>query len=98
MQEADLPQIKQIMQDAYPYLPEETEAFPERIRLYPEGCQVLVTNEGSRRISGYVVSYPWKLSTIHEIDDVLGSLPADADTYFIHDIALTDEAKGKGFF
>ena len=72
---------------------EDEAVFRDRFTLYPEGCFVLARGE---EILGYGVSHPWKLDTVPALNAVLGELPEDTSTYYIHDIALLPEARSGG--
>jgi len=74
--------------------PEDMAVFAERQRLYPEGCHVLV-EEG--RVAGYVLSHPWRLAEPPPLNSALGRIPPDATTYYVHDVALLPEARGRGY-
>lgn len=91
----DLPEVEQVMLDTYPHLPEETAAFLERIRLFPQGCRVL-RHLNSNRVHGYVISHPWAQYDIPPLASLLGALPTKAEVFYIHDIALLPEARGCG--
>ncbi|MCK6419215.1 MAG: GNAT family N-acetyltransferase [Alphaproteobacteria bacterium] len=77
----------------HPAYPERTEIFAEKFMLYPKGCFVLAP-EGI--IVGYVQSYPARSAQPQELDSSLGQLPADADTYYIHDIAIAPSWRRRG--
>lgn len=91
----DLPEIEQVMLDTYPHLPEETAAFLERVRLFPQGCRVL-RHLDTNRVHGYIISHPWAQNDIPPLSSLLGALPTKAEVYYIHDIALLPEARGHG--
>lgn len=73
--------------------PEHDEVFAERLALCPAGCLVLVGGGG---IAGYVVSHPGMLGQPPALDTLLGTLPAVADCWYIHDLALHASARGSG--
>ncbi|UXO82603.1 GNAT family N-acetyltransferase [Brucella intermedia] len=72
---------------------EDEAVFQDRFKLYPAGCFVLAREN---EILGYGVSHPWKLDTVPALNAVLGALPEDTNTYYIHDIALLPEARSGG--
>lgn len=74
--------------------PEDAEIFAERLRLYPQGC--LALEEGGRLI-GYALTHPWHLGRPPALNSLLGEVPQDATTYYVHDVALLPEARGKGY-
>ncbi|WP_445501852.1 GNAT family N-acetyltransferase [Microvirga sp. G4-2] len=74
--------------------PEDAEVFAERLRLYPQGC--LALEEGGRLI-GYALTHPWHFGKPPALNSLLGEIPHDATTYYVHDVALLPEARGKGY-
>lgn len=93
MAPADLPAIKQVADVVHRDFPEGDAVFEERLRLYAAGCFVLSNGE---RISGYVISHPWLYRKPPALNSLLKAIPHAADTYYIHDIALLDEARRSG--
>ena len=89
----DLPQVQAIAAEVHPGLFEDAEVFAERLRLYPLGARLLDV-EG--RASGYVISHPWRLESLPLLNSLLGALPASANTYFVHDLALLPHMRGTG--
>lgn len=73
--------------------PESAAITPERHRLYPRGCWTL---DSGGTIVGYVVSHPWTERDPPALNTRLGALPDRAATHYIHDIALTPQARGAG--
>ena len=67
--------------------------FAERLTLYPAGCRMLGRNGDAL---GYLVTHPWHRDTPPALNSVLGAIPADADTFYLHDIALRAETRGSG--
>lgn len=68
--------------------------YCERLRLYGKGCFVL---EGAEhRLFGYAITHPWRLYTMPALNSVLGQLPEDPTTYYLHDIALLPQSRGTG--
>jgi len=93
MTAADLDPVLAIAEIVHPSYPEDLEVFIERLRLYPRGCQVLETGHG---LAGYVVSHPWRHGLPPKLNQLLDQLPEQADTYYIHDIALLPATRGTG--
>lgn len=73
--------------------PEDAAVFAERLKLYPPGCWVLGQDDD---IVGYLVSHPWQFGEPPALNSQLGELPADASTYYIHDLTLLPAARGSG--
>jgi len=71
--------------------PERREVFAERLALHPSGCRVA---EAGGDLVGYGVTHPWRSMRPPELDASLGGIPADADVYYLHDIALLPRARG----
>jgi ribosomal protein S18 acetylase RimI-like enzyme len=76
--------------------PEDAAVFAERLRLYPQGCWVLWRNGLSDAIAGYLVSHPWRLGEPPALNAQLGELPANASSYYMHDLTLSPAARGSG--
>ncbi|MCK1717806.1 GNAT family N-acetyltransferase [Bradyrhizobium sp. 141] len=87
----DLPAISAIAARIHPGLPERPEVFAEKMRLYPDGCRVLVTDDA---IAGYGFSHPWKQHRIPPLDAFIAQLPDDADCLYVHDVAVLPDFRG----
>jgi GNAT superfamily N-acetyltransferase len=74
--------------------PEDPAVFAERLRLYPQGCLVL---EGNERLIGYALTHPWHFGLPPALNMVLREIPHEATTFYVHDMALLPEARGKGY-
>jgi hypothetical protein len=77
----------------HPAFPEDLAVFAERQRLYSDGTQLL---EMSGQPAGYVLSHPWTFGQLPVLNALLGAIPSDADTYYVHDLALLNPARGTG--
>jgi GNAT superfamily N-acetyltransferase len=88
---SDLPAISAIAARIHPGLPERPDVFAEKMRLYPEGCRVLVTNE---EIVGYGLAHPWMQHRVPSLDGFLERLPDDADCLYVHDVAVLPDFRG----
>jgi GNAT superfamily N-acetyltransferase len=88
---SDLPAISAIAARIHLDLPERPEIFAEKMRLYPDGCRVLVADDD---IVGYGLSHPWKQHRIPTLDGFLGRLPDDADCLYVHDVAVLPDRRG----
>lgn len=89
----DLPAVSRIAAEVHPDFPESDEVLAERQRLYHNGAYLLEVNE---RPAGYVLSHPFTLGALPELDRLLGQLPASPDTYYIHDLAVLPLARRIG--
>jgi GNAT superfamily N-acetyltransferase len=65
----------------------------EKQRLYPTGAW-LCERDGAA--CGYFLTHPWHADSIPPLDTLLGAIPEDAGTYYLHDLALLPEARGAG--
>lgn len=88
---SDLSAIDAIATQIHPDLPERPDVLAEKMRLYPDGCCVLV---GDNAIAGYGLAHPWKLHRIPPLDGFLERLPEDADCLYVHDVAVLPDARG----
>jgi GNAT superfamily N-acetyltransferase len=88
---SDLPAISTIAVRIHPDLPERPEVLAEKMRLYPDGCRVLVADDG---IVGYGLAHPWMQHRIPPLDGLLEQLPDDADCLYLHDVAVLPDFRG----
>ncbi|KAI4259541.1 MAG: hypothetical protein L6R42_004538 [Xanthoria sp. 1 TBL-2021] len=79
----------------HPDLPESDQVFAERVRLFPQGCLALVEDVG-HELCGYVISHPIRRRQPPALDSLLGEIASDADQYYIHDLAILPEFRGRG--
>ena len=89
----DLPAVEKIAGVVHPNFYEAPEVLAERQRLYRNGCYLLEVGE---RPTGYVLSHPWEAMSLPPLNAVLGEIPADATTYYLHDLALLPVARRIG--
>ncbi|QDZ12365.1 GNAT family N-acetyltransferase [Devosia ginsengisoli] len=89
----DLPAVEAIAARVHPAFPEAMAVFAERQSLYPEGTRLL---ELGGVPSGYILSHPWRFKALPALNSLLGAIPPDADTYYLHDLALLPTARGTG--
>nr|WP_295885638.1 GNAT family N-acetyltransferase [uncultured Devosia sp.] len=89
----DLPDVEAIAAKVHPDFPEDMAVFAERQRLYPDGARLL---ELDGVAAGYILSHPWRFKALPELNALLGAIPDDADTYYLHDLALLPAARGTG--
>ncbi len=89
----DLPAVEIIAARVHPSFPEDMAVFAERQLLYPDGTRLL---ELDGVPSGYILSHPWHFGALPELNSLLGVIPDDADTYYLHDLALLPSARGTG--
>jgi len=89
----DLADIQKIANVIHPDLSETPEIFAEKLRLFPEGCFVLVENGA---VLGYAFVHPWRLNDVPKLDASLLALPHNPECILIHDVAVLPEGRGKG--
>jgi GNAT superfamily N-acetyltransferase len=89
----DMPAVEKIAATVHPDFFERLEVLAERQRLYFHGTYLLEVNE---RPAGYVLSHPWRFGDLPALNSLLGDLPAGADTFYIHDLALLPVARRIG--
>ena len=90
---ADLPVISAISDCVHGVYTEPVEILAERLALYPQGC---LTLEQDGAITGYVIAHPWLRTAPPRLGHPIGAIPARADTYYLHDIALLPASRGTG--
>ena len=88
---SDLEQINDIADAIHVDLPERPEVVSEKLRLFPEGCFVLVS---CGEVVGYGIAHPWLLESIPPLDTFLNSLPGAPDCLYVHDVAILPKARG----
>lgn len=89
----DIPAVSAISDEVHGAFTEPAAVYVERLALYPAGCFVL---QQGHRIAGYLIAHPWRGEVSPPLGQPLGMLPAQADTLYLHDIALLPEARGSG--
>ncbi|MBB6250550.1 GNAT family N-acetyltransferase [Nitrospirillum iridis] len=73
---------------------EALEVMADKLAAYPAGCLVLDGTDGG--VNGYAISHPYGKGRVPKLNHLLGGLPADADIYYIHDVAIAPAARGQG--
>lgn len=81
----DLSAVEAIAAKVHPNFFERPQVFAERLALYRHGAHLL---EVAEKPAGYVFSHPFSLGALPKLDTLLGELPSEPDTYYIHDLAL----------
>src|SRR5690606_23703337 len=85
MRPDDLPAVAAISDAVHGQWRESAATYGERLTLYPAGCMTL---EQDGAIAGFLISHPWHRAHLPGLDEPLGAIPADSDTFYLHDIAL----------
>jgi hypothetical protein len=89
----DLLYVNRIADIVHTSLPERPEVFEEKVRLFPTGCQKLVSGKS---IVGYGISHPWMHYSIPPLDEFLHHLPEASECMYLHDVVVLPEARGQG--
>ena len=93
MSEDDIGGVMRVADMVHPDLPERDCVFTERVKLFPEGCLVLVEGQ---EVCGYAISHPICEGQPPELDSLLEEMATDASQYYIHDIAILPRFRGQG--
>lgn len=93
MTAADIQTVDAIGEIVHPDFPEDIAVMENRFALFPAGCFVADT---SGTAIGYAISHPSVIGRPAPLNHVLPALDAAADCLFLHDIALTEAARGLG--
>jgi hypothetical protein len=93
MRASDLPRVAAIAAEIHTAHPEDDAVLVERLRLYAAGCHVLDTRGA---VAGYAISHPWRRSSPPALNTRLKRIPANADTYYLHDVAIVEAARRGG--
>ena len=90
----DVPGLHRLEAESYPpSLHESDEAFLRLIELFPEGALGCFDAEG---LCGYAFGVPLKAGWTLELRTPLERIPEDADSFYIHDVAVADRCRGRG--
>lgn len=93
MRAGDLAEVSAISDAVHGAYTEPMAVYAERLDLYPDGCRVF---EQDGAVAGYLITHPWHRDQPPKLGALLGDIPGDADTYYLHDIALLPAARGTG--
>ncbi|MDZ5647697.1 GNAT family N-acetyltransferase [Nitrospirillum sp. BR 11828] len=91
---ADLPSVFTLACAIHVDFFEAFEVMADKLAAYPTGCLTLARADGG--IGGYVLSHPYARGRVPKLNHMLGGLPADADIYYLHDVAIDAAARGQG--
>ena len=93
MRVCDLAAVSAISDAVHGRYTEPVAVYAERLALYPAGCRVF---ECGGEAAGYLIAHPWHRDSPPKLGALLGAIPADADTFYLHDIALLPASRGTG--
>jgi ribosomal protein S18 acetylase RimI-like enzyme len=89
----DLDQVKVLADLIHVDHPEDMDVLAERQQLYPQGCFVLAESD---HLIGYTLTHPWSFGKPPPLNSRLREIPSMATTYYIHDLALLPQSRGRG--
>lgn len=92
MRTADLASVVALADQIHRDHPERPEVFAERLALAPATCFALAKGDA---LLGYALAHPWA-GAPPKLDSLLGAPPARPDHLYLHDVALTRAARGRG--
>ncbi|MCK8043812.1 GNAT family N-acetyltransferase [Shewanella sp. 1CM18E] len=91
--QADWSCILDIQLECYPQIePESLEVLQSKWLASPESCFII---EANNSIIGYCLAHPWYLDNPPSLEQQLAKID-QANTLYLHDIALSAKAQGKG--
>lgn len=93
MRAGDLAAVSAISDAVHGRYTEPVAVYAERLALWPKGCRVF---EREGEIAGYLIAHPWHRDSPPKLGALLGAIPADTDTFYLHDIALLPASRGTG--
>jgi GNAT superfamily N-acetyltransferase len=94
MSSQDLRRVQMLADAIHVSHPEDMDVLAERQGLYPQGCLVL---EEAGDVIGYTLAHPWRSHAPPPLNQKLGALPDKPTTFYVHDVALLPQARGKGY-
>ena len=90
---SDWPSILEIQLECYPQIePESLAVLQSKWLASPQSCFSLELNQ---QVVGYCLAHPWIINNPPTLEQELDSITA-SDTLYLHDIALSAKAQGKG--
>jgi GNAT superfamily N-acetyltransferase len=92
MRPEDIPAVFALSCRVHADYPEREAVLAEKLALFAAGCFVL---DIGGRVCGYCFSHPWN-DAPPRLDAYLSTLPAKPSRYFIHDMTLAPDARGRG--
>lgn len=91
---SDLAAIHDLEAAVYePSLHVSDEAFLRLMELYPDGAVGCFDDQG---LCGYAFAVPLEAGTILDLRQPLDAVPAGADVFYIHDVAVAPRCQGRG--
>lgn len=94
MAEDDIENVLRIQAAVYsPDILESAAFFENRLSLSANNCWVAASDD---ELLGYLISYPWLRTFPPALDGQLETLPKSADSWFVHDCAISPCAQRLG--
>ncbi|MFC4254976.1 GNAT family N-acetyltransferase [Croceibacterium xixiisoli] len=93
MEPADMDAVSTLSDAVHGQYTEPRAVYAERRALYPAGCFVLADGAD---IAGYLIAHPWRHEAPPPLGGMIEAIPADADCFYLHDLALLRVARGTG--
>jgi len=93
MRGADIAAVAAISDAVHGGYTESAAIYAERLQLYPVGCWML---ERAGERLGYLISHPWRGDQPPALEAPIHAIPAAADRYYLHDLALLPQARHTG--
>lgn len=91
---ADLPEVLRIQAQCYTAIePESAQSLRAKIEASPATC--LLAQAGTGAV-GYLIAVPVRAPYLPALDAPRFELAADADTLYLHDLAVAPEGRGTG--
>ncbi|MFL1404755.1 GNAT family N-acetyltransferase [Marinobacter sp. M1N3S26] len=94
LSQPDLPDVARIQRECYSQdILESMDSFSAKLTACPDFCFMAVQRELP---VGYVVALPWMFGEMLDLDGVEYSVPLQADSVCIHDLAVSPSARRAG--
>ena len=93
MKAGDIAAVTAISDQVHGAFTEGADVYADRLTLYPAGCFVL---EQDGHVRGYLITHPWMAADPPALNRLLGAMPAKADCYYLHDLAILPNMQGGG--
>jgi GNAT superfamily N-acetyltransferase len=93
MRAVDLAAVEALGNRIHASLPESSAVFAERCALFPAGSWVA---EHRGHLAAYALFHPWRALQPPPLDSLLGAIPANADTLYLHDVVVDPVRRSLG--
>jgi len=93
--QADLGDVMRLQKAVYAQqFGEEQESFSSKIAASPETCFII---RDGVDLSAYLITLPCTIDTLPILNAASFAVPENADIFYIHDLAVSPNAAGKGY-